>query len=144
MALVDYFLKLDGIDGSSEDREHKDEIEVLSFSWGESIVGDIGGGGGGGGKVQMQDFHFTANFSKASPALFLTCATGKHIKQGVLTGRSDRLGGAFYKVTLTDVLISSYQNGGQNDALPTDQFSLNFAKIEYNGAAFDVRGGDVG
>src|SRR6266496_4769140 len=107
MALVDYFLKLDGIDGSSADRDHKDEIEVLSFSWGAVQEGDTGGGGGGGtGKVQLQDFHFTANFNKASPALFLSCASGKHIKQGVLTGRSDRLGGTFYKVTFSDIIIS--------------------------------------
>jgi type VI secretion system secreted protein Hcp len=142
---VDYFLKLDGIEGESTDRQHKDEIEVLSFSWGETqSVEDGGGGGGGAGKVSIQDFHFTANFNKASPALFLACASGKHIKQGVLIGRTDRKGQEnFYKVTLTDVLISSYQTGGAGDSVPTDQFSLNFAKIEYNGNTFDSRGGGV-
>ena len=145
MALVDYFLKLDGIEGESTDRQHKDEIEILSFSWGEVQEGDTSGGGGGGtGKVIMQDFHFTANFSKASPALFVTCATGKHIKQGVLIGRTDRKGQEdFYKVTLTDVLITSYQTGGSTESVPTDQFSLNFAKIDYNGNAFDTRGGNA-
>lgn len=33
-ALVDYFLKLDTIDGESTADRHKGEIEVLSFSWG--------------------------------------------------------------------------------------------------------------
>lgn len=143
MALVDYFLKLDGIEGESADRDHKGEIEILSWSWGETNLGDTGGGAGGG-KVSIQDFNFTANFNKASPVLFLSCASGRHIKQGVLTGRSDRLGGEFYKVTFTDILVSSYQTGGSSEALPTDQFSLNFAKIEYNGNTFDVRGGEVG
>src|SRR6266496_2578128 len=99
MALVDYFLKLDGIDGESTDRDHKDAIEILSFSWGVLQETDPAGGGGAGGKAIVQDFHFTANFSKASPALFLTCATGRHIRQGVLTGRSERLNGEFDKVT---------------------------------------------
>jgi type VI secretion system secreted protein Hcp len=142
---VDYFLKLDGIEGESTDRDHKGEIDVLSFSWGAAQEGiNDGGGGGGTGKVTLQDFHFTANFNKASPALFFACASGKHIKQGVLIGRSDRKGReAFYKVTLTDVLVSSYQTGGSGDSVPTDQFSLNFAKIEYNGNSVDTRGGEV-
>ena len=36
MAAIDYFLKLDGITGESEDSKHKGEIEVLSFSFGET------------------------------------------------------------------------------------------------------------
>ncbi len=34
MALVDYFLKIDGIQGESQDKTHKNEIEIESFSWG--------------------------------------------------------------------------------------------------------------
>ena len=33
---VDYFLKVDGIPGESADAKHKDEIDVLAFSWGVS------------------------------------------------------------------------------------------------------------
>ena len=36
MAAFDYFLKLDGIPGESIDDKHKGEIDVLSWSWGES------------------------------------------------------------------------------------------------------------
>ncbi len=34
MAAVDYFLKIDGIQGESRDDKHKDEIDIESFSWG--------------------------------------------------------------------------------------------------------------
>ena len=36
-------------------------------------------------------------------------------------------------MTLEDLLVSSYQSGGSggSSSLPTDQFSLNYAKIEY-------------
>ncbi len=34
MAQVDYFLKIEGIEGESEDSKHKKDVEVLSFSWG--------------------------------------------------------------------------------------------------------------
>lgn len=135
-AQVDYFLKIDGIEGESTDNRHKGEIEILSWSWGESNTGVMSHAatGGGAGKVSMQDFHFTAVMSKASPSLFLKCATGEHIKQAVLTAR--KAGGDqqdYLKITLTDVLISSYQIGGSNGdgGIPIDQFSLNFAKIEF-------------
>ena len=77
MAAVDYFLKIDGIDGESVDSKHAGAIEPLSFSWGLSQAGSFAtGGGAGAGKVQFQDFHFTSNTSKASPKLMLACASG--------------------------------------------------------------------
>ena len=36
---VDMFLKLDGIKGESLDATHKDEIDVLAWSWGLSQSG---------------------------------------------------------------------------------------------------------
>jgi type VI secretion system secreted protein Hcp len=150
MAAVDYFLKLDGIDGESNDSKHKDEIEIQSWSWGETnTVSQIEGGGGGAGKVQFQDFHFTNLISRASPQLFQKCATGEHIKFAILSARKSGGGQQdFLHIKIEDVLVSSYQSGGANtDSLPTDQFSLNFAKIDYDFAGFrsgfDVRGGKI-
>lgn len=134
-ASVDYFLKLDGIDGESTDDRHRGEIEILSFSWGAKIAGAHGtGGGGGAGKVSFQDLHFTATSSKASPKLFLSTATGQHIKEAVLTVRkSGERQDDYYIVKLSDVLVSSYQAGGaQGGDLPSDQVSLSFAKIEFS------------
>ena len=146
MAAVDYFLKLDGIDGDSADKGHEKWIEVLSYSWGVTQTGTIGGGGGGGaGKANFQDFHFAANFSKASPQLFKSCATGQHIKMATLIGRNNRTREDFETIKLADVLISSYSSGGAaGDSLPVDQFSLNFAKIDFNDVSFDVRENTAG
>jgi type VI secretion system secreted protein Hcp len=131
---VDYFLKIDGIPGESQDAKHKDEIQLLSFSWGETNAGTFGAGGGGGaGKVQMQDFHFVMNVNKASPKLFLSCANGAHIKQAILTARKAGKDQQDYlKVTFSDLLISSFQTSGAADSgsLPLDQISFNFAKVE--------------
>jgi type VI secretion system secreted protein Hcp len=135
MAAVDYFLKLDGIEGESHDAKHKGEIDLESWSWGESQSGThSAGGGGGAGKVAMQDFHFVMKINKASPKLFLLCANGQHIKKAVLTCRkAGKDQQEFLKIEFTDLLVSSYQTGGSghSDILPTDQISLNFAKIEY-------------
>jgi type VI secretion system secreted protein Hcp len=134
MAGVDYFLKIDGIEGESGDSKHKSEIEIESFSWGESNVGTASHGGGmGAGKVQMQDFNFTMQVNKASPKLFLSCARGDHIKNAILTCRkAGKEQQEYLKVTFSDILISSFQTGGSasGDALPMDQISLNFTKVE--------------
>ncbi len=39
MAVVDYFLKIDGIEGESQDAKHKGEIDVESWSWGRHQTG---------------------------------------------------------------------------------------------------------
>lgn len=132
MATVDYFLKIDGIEGESQSAMHKGEIDLESWSWGETQSHPAGvGGGGAGGKVTMSDFHFTTPFSKASPKLFLNCAEGSHIKAAWLTAHrgAGKAADYFLKWTFSDLLISSYQTGAAED-IPVDQVSLNFAKIE--------------
>jgi type VI secretion system secreted protein Hcp len=130
----DAFLKIDGIKGESTDDKHKDEIEIESFSWGATQTGTMAfGGGAGAGKVQFSGFNFTTKMTKASPMLFLKCATGEHIKEAILSGR--KAGGDqqdFLKITLSDVLVSSYQTGGSTGSdVPMEQVSLNYAKIEF-------------
>src|SRR6185437_6277340 len=88
MAVVDYFLKIDSVEGESGDHAHKGEIQLESWSFGETNAGNMAeGGGGGSGKVQMNDFHFVMKVNKASAKLFLACATGEHFKNAVLTCR---------------------------------------------------------
>ncbi|MGV3533488.1 MAG: Hcp family type VI secretion system effector [Chthoniobacteraceae bacterium] len=132
---VDYFLKIDGIDGESADSKHAGDIQLESFSWGATQTGSHSfGGGGGAGKVSMQDFHFVMKNNKASPKLFLACAEGEHIKKAVLVCRkAGKEQQEFLKVTMSDLLVSSFQTGGSahGEELPIDQVSLNFSKIEW-------------
>lgn len=125
------FLKVDGIGGESQDARHQGEIELLSFSWGEAQLGASGAGGGGGaGKVQIHDLHFTATMSKASPQLMQACASGQHLKSAVLSGRRPGKSQQDYLViTLSDVLVSSYQVGAVDPTAPVDQVALSFARI---------------
>jgi type VI secretion system secreted protein Hcp len=130
---VDYFLKIEGIEGESKDARHKNEIEIESFSWGETNSGGAArGGGGGAGKVSMQDLLVMTQTSKASPQLLLACASGQHFKSATLTLRkSGKDQQEFLVYKLTDVRVSSYQTGGSagSDA-PNDSAALNFARIE--------------
>jgi len=132
---VDMFLKLDGVQGESQDKTHKNEIEIESFSWGANQSGTASHGGGmGAGRVQMQDFNFVMNVNKASPKLMLCCANGEHIKSAILTCRkAGKEQQEYLKVTFTDILVSSYQTSGAGASsvdLPVDQISLNFSKVE--------------
>jgi type VI secretion system secreted protein Hcp len=126
----DAFLKIEGIDGESQDKSHPNEIEIASFSWGVTNTSSSSGSGGGAGKAVPKDFHFTAGVSKASPNLMLACATGKHINSATLTCR--KAGFEFQKVRLVDVLVSSYAPvGDTHEDQPEDGFSLNFVKIDF-------------
>jgi type VI secretion system secreted protein Hcp len=136
VAVADYFLKIDGIPGESVDKAHKDEIQLESFSWGETLPnlgpGAHTGGGVAAGKVQMADFHFVTRINKASPKLFLACASGQHIKQAVLSvRRAGKQLQDFLVIKMTDVLVSSYQSGGSAGStdVPFDQIAFNFGAI---------------
>jgi type VI secretion system secreted protein Hcp len=122
MAAVDFFLKIDGVDGESGDSKHKGEIELESWSWGETQVG------------AHSAIHIVTRVSKASPKLMQACATGEHYKKAVLTCRkAGKEQQEYLKITFSDLLVSSFQIGGSagSSILPTEQVSLNFAKIEF-------------
>jgi type VI secretion system secreted protein Hcp len=130
---VDLFLKIDGVSGESPDAKHKGEIQLESFSWGETHAGGGPvGSGGGAGKVQVQDLVVAMHVSKASPVLMLACAAGKHHKEAVLTvrkaGKSQQ---EFLVFKFTDVTVTSYQTGGsaQFDVV-SDQASIGFSTIQ--------------
>ena len=128
---VDYFLKIDGVPGESTDNKHKNEIEVVAFSFGATNQAGPTYGGGAG-KAQVQDFHFTMRVNKASPKLMLACVKGEQLKTAILTVRKagkDQQEFLVYK--LTEVTVSSFQTGGgSGDAIPMDSVSLAFAKFE--------------
>ncbi len=133
MAAVDYFLKIDGIDGESVSRGHKAEIDVEAWSWGETQSGSrAAGAGAAAGRVRMDDVSFTMKLNKASPKLFLACAGGEHIKAAWLTAEREAGDKAdyFLKWTFSDLLVSSYQTEGSAGDAPHDQVTFSFGKVE--------------
>jgi type VI secretion system secreted protein Hcp len=134
---MNYFLKIDGIPGESQDLKHKGEIEILSWSWGETQMDPRGGAG----KVAMQDLHFTRVIDKASPLLMDSCASGKHLPNAVLSCRkAGEKQQDFFVIKLSDALISSYSIGASQNAFPSDEFSINFLKmhVDLRGSQADV------
>jgi type VI secretion system secreted protein Hcp len=128
----DYFLKIDGIAGESRDAKHKDEIELVSFSWGLTQAGGgVVGGGAGAGRAKFHDFQFVMHVSKASPQLMLASASGKHIKEAQLSVRragKEQL--EYLKIKFTDVLISSFEEAAAGGEPPQETLAFNYSKIE--------------
>jgi type VI secretion system secreted protein Hcp len=123
---VDFFLKLTDIEGESTDEKHKNEIVVESFSWGLLNPAED--------RVSVQDFFFTSLVDKSSPILMLSCATGKHIDEAVLTARKAGEKPLEYLIIkLKEVLVTGFQpSGSAGDVLPVQSFSLNFGAITFD------------
>jgi type VI secretion system secreted protein Hcp len=127
----DIFAKIGDIKGESLDDKHKDEIEVLSYSWGVTNTGSMASGSGGGeGKATFHDLSFTHNVDKASPVLLQACATGVHMKEATITHRKAGKGQQeFLIVKMNDVIITGVTHGGSGDGGHSENVSLAFAKV---------------
>ncbi len=120
------------IKGESADKAHKDQIDVLAWSWGLANSGTTHvGGAGGAGVASFQDLSLTKYVDRASPALLLHCANGEHLSEGTLIVRQAGATPVEYiKIRLEEVLVSSVSTGGSGgeDRL-TENVTLNFAKL---------------
>src|SRR5215210_4541564 len=127
---ADIFAKLGDIKGESIDSKHKDEIQVLSYSWGVTNAGSMAAGTGGGeGKATFHDLSFVHLIDKASPVLMQTCATGAHLKEATITHRkAGKEQHEYLVVKMNDVIITGVTHGGSGDG-HSENVSLSFAKV---------------
>ncbi len=132
---VDYYLKLDQIQGEAADSNHKDEVQIMSWSWGASQVSSVAGtGGSGAGKVDCSDFSIMAYFDKSTPKFFKSIAAGTHIKTATMTAiKSGADNKPYLKVDFQEMFVTSLQISGSSE-IPTVSvsFSYNQIKIDYS------------
>jgi len=129
----DIFAKIGDIKGESADDKHKDEIEVLSFSWGVANTATIGAGGGGAGagRATFHDLSFTHTIDKASPRLLQACATGSHLKEATITHRKAGKGQQeFLVIKMNDIIITGVSLGDSSGGGTSENVTLAFAKID--------------
>lgn len=128
---VDMFLKIDGIKGESTDSKHKDEIDVLSWSWGVSQAVVSHGGGFGAGKADCTDMMIVKKLDVSSPLLVKHCAQGAHIKSMLLTLRKAGKEQVEYtKMTMSDCLVSSASISAGGGDYPSESVSFRFGKLK--------------
>ena len=128
----DMYLKVGDVKGESVDAKHKDEIDIISWSWGISQSGTFhSGSGGGSGRSKFQDISVTKYIDKASPVLMKKCCDGTQYDEAILTVRKAGTSPLEYVIMkLNEVIITSVQTGGSGgeDRL-TENVTLNFAKF---------------
>ena len=142
------FLKINGILGESADALHKDWIDIDAFNWSEamaSITSIVAGRAAA--RIDMTDFQFEMKTNKASPLLFLACATGKHITYATLDvcKPSETSPIVFLRFNFTSVTITSYNIAGSTPLdRPVEQVSIAFGKITMTYWQFDEANNIVG
>jgi type VI secretion system secreted protein Hcp len=140
-AMGDMFLMVKGakhgvIKGESQDSQHKDEIEVLAWSWGMQGKSSLGGGQATG-KATMQDLKITKRVDSSSTALMLALRTNEPITKAVLTLRkAGKTQLEYMKVTIEQgrvmsLTIDGGDSGGTADVLERVTFSFNKIEVEY-------------
>jgi type VI secretion system secreted protein Hcp len=142
-AAMDMFLEIAGVEGESNDKNHKDDIDVLAWSWGMSQSGSTHvGGGSGAGKASFKDLSITKYVDKSTPKLMTAISTGSHYNSVVLTVR--KAGGTaleYYIIRMENVIVTGLSTGGSGgeDRL-TENVTFNFAKVEVNYTPQDESG----
>jgi type VI secretion system secreted protein Hcp len=143
---VDFFLKLDSIDGESVTKGFENQIQLLSFSWGGSQVTSVAGtGGSGAGKVDLADLSVMKHLDSASPLMYKSMVAGLHIASATLSASKAGAGGAtggskaFLTITLGELFVTSMQLSGSSE-LPTESVSFSYNTIKYEYSKQDDQG----
>ncbi len=130
------YIKFDGVDGEAQDKDHKNWSDLLSF--GQGMVQPGGGSTGPTrrrGDVIVEDFSCVKELDKASPKIAESVCNGKiypKVEIHVTASTTDEGRKTYYAYELKNVMVTSYNIGGegQSEAVPTENFSLNFEEIK--------------
>ncbi|WP_419809596.1 Hcp family type VI secretion system effector [Sphingomonas sp.] len=146
---TDFFLDIDDlkIKGEATARHAKDHIDVHSMSFGVTQPHAVGRTGAGlsTGKASFGEIHFTKYTDKASPKLYMAAGSGTHFGKAVFSGfKHGDKPILYFKVTLSDVMVTSFQNSGAGGSEMTEQVSFGYSKIEFEYVEQTKEGGTSG
>lgn len=127
------------IDGGNSSKENAGRIDVLAWSWGQS-VGVFGVGGGTPREASQPNFldlTITKSVDVASEDLFRHLVTGAPIPE-VLEYREYPVctptcpeAEPYLTLRMSETLVSSLSGGGSADGQPTESVSFNFVNVSY-------------
>jgi type VI secretion system secreted protein Hcp len=141
-AAVNFFVKLDGIDGESTAKGHEKWIEVESFSFGASHAGS--GSGMGSGKTQFSPVIITQPIDSSTPQEFAALVGGQHIATGILdlidAGAQQR---KLFEYTFSDILLSDIQFTGASGDRPLESLTFDYAKLKLQAFGQDDKGAPI-
>jgi type VI secretion system secreted protein Hcp len=129
----DSHIKFEGVDGEAVHKDHKGEVELLSWNWGVTQPsGAISGGGSGKGKAIPGDFSFAHFYDKASPVFAKNCAKGLHFASVKMTSRKAGDGQKdFLVITLKEVFITNVAVSGSKDGDLMEHVTCSYKDVEF-------------
>jgi type VI secretion system secreted protein Hcp len=132
--MAEMFLKLDDVQGESQDTAHVNEIEISSWGWSVDNPASFKvGQGGQSTQANFSSIHVNKICDKASITLFKACATGKHIGSGKITCR--KLDGDskvdYLTIDLKDIMVTNVSwSGSGSEQILHETVSLVFAEFK--------------
>jgi type VI secretion system secreted protein Hcp len=127
-AQIDLFLKVGDIVGESNDSIRKDFSIADAWSWDgiQTTIDPLSGAA----KSTFHNLNITKPIDSATPKLMAACATGRHYDRATLILRKrGKTPVEFYRIILESVLISSVQHTASSDGEPSENISINYARI---------------
>jgi type VI secretion system Hcp family effector len=132
-------LEIDGIKGESTAKQGKDQIELLSFTNGQSmpLERSHSNTSRASGRADHKDFSITKQLDLSSPTLYEKCASGEEIKTVKLhVFKADAKGTPleFMTCVFESCIITGISMSGSQDGQPSESISFNYlsAKWTYN------------
>jgi type VI secretion system secreted protein Hcp len=110
-------------------------IDVTSFSYSVNQSTSVDTGGGlTAGKATLGDFVFTQKYHKGSPALWVYCASGEHIKEVKFEARKSAGKEQMIYLTLVfkDCVVTSVQtSGGGDNEIPDETVQMAYTQVDF-------------
>jgi type VI secretion system Hcp family effector len=119
------------IPGESQDAKHKGWVEVTSYNW--TVTTPQSSSGQRTGSPFPGNFAVVAETSKATPALFQDCTSGRQLNAVIAVQSTDSSGNAVDVITwkLTDATIISYNTNVATDGSGRVYDVFSFAASKY-------------
>ena len=133
------FLQLDGITGGATDEQHKDWIEI--FSWSHSFdqptmpISRSGGTGQATAMCNHSPISITKILDESTYAILSRTWSGKVLPKAKIEcfrAAGEEKPVKYLEVSMEDVIISNYSISVGDDDIPSEHIALTYGKVTYN------------
>ncbi len=136
--------KAGAIAGEAQDSAHKNEIEVLGWSWGMQGHRDLGGGGAATGKATIRELRIIKRVDKASTALMNALRSNEAIKATLILRKTGKSTLEYLKISIEDGRVNSLEIeagdvSGTSTLIERVSFTFNKITVEYKPQGPDGR-----
>lgn len=131
-AVAGGFLKCEGIDGESRDRQHKGWIDVESWNWGmEQSASTTTRSMRGSGRANFKNLVVSKMVDSATPKFMRYFAEGTRLREVLLEVSLGGEGPATLRLVLTNAQVTSVQiEQASGEGRPKEHIRVTFTKVK--------------